>query len=339
MSIPASTTCLGCISWIYLDHPTTSLCRFIVKQIKEHRPCCISNALVNTPKITFSHIVNGQIFHTYSIELINYLSGFLMSKIKAFTSDSFIYPSNNFMSLCPRLIPLLLCRKFSLGFRESFLFLSEKSWIGDFTSIGESSKSFKPHVNTNDRLSGFLNRIMINLTGKRYKPFARWGTTNSASFDLTLDRPMKFNLNLTYLGKFNYIFTNLKPRLRVGEAIISPPTLKTRIPRLFFATFYSTEKGLKSKVNTCGNILKNLTMNIGQKGILLLQHFQCITLGVIRDTLLFRIPNTSTLFKKMIIKPAASIQHPFKELGLSSIGKNSVLECLSHTLYVSRQLA
>ncbi len=335
LSCSASRTSLTCISGVDLNHSFISVFCFIFEKIEKHSPCCISNALVNTFKIIFLHIVNRKIFNTYGIILINKFTRKLMAKIISFVGHSFVYSSNHFTSFCSGFRSFLLNGKFSLCPGKNPFFMSKKPRVHNMFAIGKRCEMLKPHVDSDDWFNGFFGRTMINVTGKRYKPFASRGTFNGAGLDYALDRFVKLYLNAPDFGKLNYILEKFKASLRISEGIISKLSSESWIPRLA-AGFDTSEESPKSKVDSHRNILKNLAVNIGQKRMFLFKNFKRIALLISGKTFLFSFPCVLALLKQMIIKPATAIERLLKNCDLFMRREYPISKCLSHiyTIYI-----
>ena len=332
LPITTSRTVLRSVGRIYLNHSFTSIFCFIFDKIKKHLPCRIAYAKVNAAKVIFLHIVDGQIFNNNSIKSIYKFTRFLMSKVLSFPANSFMHTGNYFTSLCSGFSSLLLSGELALNLRKRLFFFTEKTRIFNLFSVRQSSERLKSHINSNSRFNGLLNRNMFNITGKSYNPFPRWCTPDSTGFNCAFGRTMEFDFNTTYFGKLDNIPEKFKSRLRITKRIISELSPKSWITGLI-TRFDAPEESPESKINSHGNVLKNLTVNIIQKRLFFFKCFKRITLIISRKTFLFGFPSSLTLFKQMVVKPTATIKSSFKGCRLFMCWKNPVFKCLSHGIY------
>jgi len=126
------------------------------------------------------------------------------------------------------------------SFREIFF---------DYHCTSRSSKTITPKRFTNWRLTWFINLLAIweggkarqayidsynrsifprrpwdisHLDWEASEPFASWHSANSAGLNLTFNRPMQLDLDISNLGEMEHFRIQLKTRLRVRDAIVSP---------------------------------------------------------------------------------------------------------------------
>ena len=333
LPISASIACLRGVSGIHLDHTTAGTFCLACQKIKELSPCHIANVSVNAAKVFFLHVVDGKVFNGNGIEPINYFTGFLMSKIFTLPTGSFVNTGNHLSGFSSEFRTFSLFRKFSLSFGKILLFMFEKSRVLNFSSIGEGDEGCKPHVNSNNRLNGFNARGMVDDTGKSYIPFAGWRSANRTSFDLSLNWPVKFDLDTANFGETDNIFKQFESSLRIGERVISKLSTESWEARFAAAGFYTPEKCPESKINSGGNILKRLAKSIVQKVVLFFKYRNCFGLLISGKTFLFRLPGCFALFKKVVVQPATSIKAFLKLFSLGYIWKDTIFESFSHINY------
>ena len=328
MSTSTSTACLRSIGGIYFNHLFPGPFCLESKKIKEHPPSRITNAFVNIVKITLLHIVNRQIFNGYNIKFVYKFTGFLMGKILTLPGDSFMYAGNYFSSFCFGFRSFFLSRKLLLCFSKIVFFLSKKAGIFNLFAIRKSGKTAKSHIKPDSWFDRLFNGFMINITGKVYKPFSCRGSANSASFNYTFNVPVLFDSNLSY---FRNVQKLIEPEttLGEGEAVVSISTSKSWITR-HLSCLNSAKESLKSKINSHGDILKNLTVNVFEKRLFFLEEFKSVALIKTRKALFLGFPGCFAFLKKMIIQPSAAIKSLFKQSGLFVGGKNSIFESFSH---------
>lgn len=137
----------------------------------------------------------------------------------------------------------------------------------------------KANINT-DSFIILRQRGWLPFTGKHDVPFAGRRTLNSAGFHLAFNWTVQYNLDVTYLGKPQYVTVESEARLRKGEAVIAAFPTEARIARLF-ASLNPAEERLKSKVNADGNILQDLRMYAGKGRPLFFECGEAFCLGVV----------------------------------------------------------
>lgn len=129
-----SRATLRCVSWIDLNHFSSSIFSFIRNEFKQFIPRSIGNALCQSR--VFDHIRDFQFLENNQIEVINQVTGNLMRKVVATIFDSFVN----------------LCRAFSvflsLRFRQVFFIKSKKLRVINFRSIRQCAKGFDSDITT-----------------------------------------------------------------------------------------------------------------------------------------------------------------------------------------------
>jgi len=330
--VPISTFGAGLtrIGGVDLDVMNTGPFCLVSQAFKKHSPRCVPDGFINTAKVIFLHIVDRKVFNDYGVESVYELTTELMRKIMSFPFNSFMDTSNYLTSFPSGYSRLLLSGKFSLSFCESPFFFPEEPRVFDMFPIGERNKVLKTHIDSNRRIDGLLNRFMIDITGKGHKPFSCECTPDGACLNYPLNRSMQFDLNTTYFGKPNNVFKKLETGLRISEAIISEFAAKSWIAGFFTPGLNPTKKGPESKIDPCRNILKCLTVNIRQKWVFLFKTLEGVALIIARNTFLFSLPGSFSLFEKMVIQPAATIKGLLKGCSLFMCWKNSIFKSFSH---------
>ena len=333
-NLPISTPrailrCEGRINFYYLS---SSIFSFIRQALSKLSPRYITYTSVNTPKIASLYFVNTQVFNTDYSKLINNLSGFLVAKIITPISNSFVNTSNNLFSFFPFRGFLSLFKQFSLGFSKCFLVCLKKMRIFYSFLCRKSSKGRNTDIYTNCFLA-FSQRLGLYFTRQASIPLIIL-FPNGAGFNIPNNKSMKFNFNRTYFRKIKSILFNHKTYLRIGYAIIPTLSLKPRIANLLFASFNPAEKCLKSKVNSGGDILKDLGMNRRKRRPFFFQGRNRIALVKIANTFLVFFPRVFSLFKKMIIEPATFFKSFIKKRLLLLCGEKPVFVCYLFHIYI-----
>src|SRR5574343_499996 len=322
-SMSTSTASLACVCRFDFYQSPIGAFSLIRQVLSKLRPCHIVNTFRKTTIV--NHLVDRQILNGNYAILINSLSAFLMSKIRAFVCNPFMDTRYNLFSLLSLNRAFFKFREFSLSLCQSLFFFSKESWIFYLVPIRESRKGLKTYINSNG-LIRLWQWFRFDFTGKHSIPFACRRTLDSAGFNLPLWLPMKFNLNSAYLGKFKTIISYFIACLRECETIISAVSFKARITR-FFTCLDSTKESLKSKINSNSYILQALRMSVIQFRFRLFQIHNRNRLSVIVDRLLFLFPRVFSLLKKVVIHPTT----PLKPL----IHCASLLTSREKTIFIS----
>lgn len=336
LPVPTFTAILACERRVNFNHLPTSIFSFVSKILSELTPRHIVNTSVKRPEIILFHSVNGQIFNTDSPKAVNELSGNLMTKVVSSITNPFVDTSNNLLSLLSFRRTFSLPGQLTLCFSQRLLLCLEKARIFYLLTTGKSSKTGNTNINT----YGFFRlfkRFGHNLTRKASIPFAVL-SSDGEIFNCPFNWPVKFDFDRAYLRKAKGIVFNLKSALRISERIIPALSAKAGIARLF-TRLNPAEKGLKGKVKSDSHILENLGIDHFERGSLLLQLLQTITLIKTRYTFLLLLPSILSLFKQMIVEPSAFIKCLVKQSYLPLSGSNSIfIGSLYHVLYYITKL-
>jgi len=327
----ASRAKLGGIIGFYSDELPTSLFRFVGKHPNKLSPTYISNRFCQMSIL--HHIFDFKFFNTNNTKLVDNFSCKLMDKVISFKRNSLMDASNYLFGSS-----ILRCsfgnfRKFPLSFGKSLFFFFEKMWIGNFLPSRESRKTLNTNINTNN-LFRLWQRLRFTFTGKANIPFASGLSNNSAGFYLTHNRAMKFNFNISNLGKMKFIIFNLKPKLRVGYRMITVTFFESWIS-WFFSILNSPKESLKCVVNSCYNILKNLRINLFKRWPFRFEFRKLSALFNIPNALFLFLPTIATLLKQLVIKPLTFFKPIFKNPNLSFGWINTIFMCFLHIMRYS----
>ena len=335
MPVPTTGTILCCVGGINFYTPSTGPFCLLLDETKKLSPRHVTDRSVYAAKAIFLHIVDGKVFNDNGVKFINYFTGFLMGEVFTLPAGSFVNTGNHFPGFGSKLRSFGLLGKFSLGFGKVLLFVFKKPWVLNILPIGKSGERGKPHVNSDSRIDEFDVRHMVNNTRESRIPFAGRRSSDGTSFNLSLDRSVEFDFNVSDLGKLKGIVEKLKTRLRIGERIVSKFSTKARIAR-FSPCLASAEEGTEGKINAHGNILKRLTENIVQERMLFFKRRNRAGLIISGKTFLFGFPSCFSLLKKIVIEPAATIKRTIKLFQMVSIWENPIFKGLSHIIYTIR---
>lgn len=133
-------------------------------------------------------------------------------------------------------------RQFSLSFSQSLLVSFEKARIVYSFLCRKSSKTFKPNIYTNSLLS--LRQWFRFIFNRKTSIPLIILPSDSAGFESSNNRPMKFDFNRPYFRKFKAIILNTPPKasLFISETIITVKAFKSWIASLAIFSLNSTEK-------------------------------------------------------------------------------------------------
>jgi hypothetical protein len=336
--MPTLRTILGGIGRVNFYQLATSLFRFVRKLRKELRPCCIQDALSDA--VIVNHTIDSNIFNCNYSKAIDYHSRKLVGEIVAFPSDTFVDFGNNLT------LPLILwraffeTRKLTLCFYKFLLFGPEKPWSFDLLTSRKCGERAESYVKCNS-FGTFRKRNRFDLTSEDSIPFACCRPFDGASFDFTFKRTVENDLNFTNTRQMEFISVNPETKLRIGEALIAANSFKTRVARLF-TVVYTAKEVLKGKVNTYGDVLKNLGIDETKRRTSLLKRWKSFGLFIVEKAYLGFFPSFASFFEKVVEKPAALFKPlvHYASLLLSRIDavlehfNHSAFTCLKNTLYL-----
>jgi len=106
--------------------------------------------------------------------------------------DSFMHTRDNFSGFIPLFGTFRLFREFALNLGESLFLFAKESRVINKRTIGQSSKLFKPDINTDSVIRDW-QRLTLDFTGKTDIPFAIL-SADGAGFNLSFYRPVEFYL-------------------------------------------------------------------------------------------------------------------------------------------------
>lgn len=269
-------------------------------------PCRISDAPSMT--IIVKHLVYREIFNSDDTILVNDSPALLVCKIPTPISDTLIDTGDNLTSFGPGRGSFDFLGEPALCFGQVLFILMEKTRILDLLFIRESGKSSQPNINAHG-LRRFWQRFIGRiLAGKTGEPLACTCAFDTTCLDSTLNKAMKGSLDCTNLGQGYTAVIDSKTTLRIGEAVIPSLTTKTWISRLLIH-LYSAEEGLESQVDSYSYILKHLAMRCRKRSAIFLETWEHLDLIVKSQRFLVSVPDSLTLFQKIVVKPATFFQY------------------------------
>jgi hypothetical protein len=328
--MPTSRTGLAGIGGVNSDYNPISMFSFIGQHVKEVPPSHICDAFVYATKIVLLHVIDRKVLNDDGPISIYKIPRKLVGKILPLVGNSFVDTGHNLASLSTLLGPFGLFRHTTIGFSQVGFFGLKESGVINFLSVRESDKRSKASVNSHRIIIGGKDGL-IDLTRETDEPFTSNCPSNGASFNTPLDRTMEYGLDFANLGNAYRFFVNSIPLLREGKRVISSVTSKTWVPRVY-SLLDTTKEGLKRKVNTDGDVLKDLRVDLSKFRNTLFENWERGLLVVKRQTFLFGFPTCLPLLKQMVIQPSALLKGIRQQGFLFLGGINSVLEGLSHIL-------
>lgn len=335
LPVSALATSLRRIGWINLYQFPTGTFSLVGKVLAKLIPSRISDAPIYASEISFLHFVNVQIFNTDDTKPVNEFPRNFMTKVISLICDLFMDMRNNFPCFSSFRGFLGRFTEFSLSLGKPFLTVFEKPWIFYPLSIRKGCKSFKTDINTN-RFIRFFKMFGNYFTGKANEPFVI-SSSDVTGFDSAMNIPVKFNSDMSYLGKKNFVIHKFKSRLRICKRVIPPHSFKSWISRLI-SCLDSTEKGFKCKIDTNSNVLQNLGMNSSKRWSFFFEFWNSSCLIIASKKFFFFLPCSISGFQKLVIKPAALRKSIIENCSLFSSWIYSIFKCFSHVLCNSTEL-
>src|SRR5258705_9479113 len=148
-------------------------------------------------------------------------------------------------------------------------------------------------------------------------PLARRVTFESEVFDLSLERAMQDDLDMTNARGVEFaLFVNLEATLRIGDAVIASLALETREPRFFFMGFDSTEERLQGQFYSFRDVLQDLGMNRSKRGTFNFQEGDAFLRLIPGHIFLPLLPGILAIGQGVIIQPTALFKRLLKSSDL-----------------------
>ena len=247
-------TNLRCPFGWHFYNSSPSFFRFGLKNIKEVKPCHIFHTFIKTFPISIPTL---KFFNTdYIIITQQIICNFIM-KISTLIINLFVNFSNKYSGFLSTMRSFKFSAKRLLsGFQGIFGFL-HKTWVRYFFTIRSSQKTLTAYIYPNT-FTCFWQWLRWNIITRKINiPFSCQCFLNGYGLDVSFNRSMKFNFELSNLLNMKIFSIKLPACLFQSKTIISAISFKTRIARLF-TRFNSSEKRLKRSINSFNYILKCL---------------------------------------------------------------------------------
>ena len=329
LPMSARATVLRGIGWVDFDELVASFRRFACQLVKERRPCRVRYAF--SQAVIVYHPVHVEVLYTDGAELVDNPSAVLMCEVLTTPLRAFVNSSNDLALMMPLFGTFLGFSQLPLSFCNSFLFLAKETRVRDLLPIGECCKRLEPDINTN--LVWVLRQsLRFDFTGKTGIPFAGRGSGDSAGFGSPSHRPMKLDLDVPNLGENELPILDLASArdLGKGDAIVSAIAFETWIAWIF-TSFYPSEEGLKSKIDTHGHVLQDLGVDILERRPLLFQDRIGLLLLIARDAIASLLIDALAFLKQMVIEPTTLFKRLVEQFLLFLRWEDSILKILKHT--------
>jgi hypothetical protein len=319
---------------INFEECPASFCRFAGQHIKKVRPGRVTDAFGKT--VIVQHSVDREVFYRNKTKLVDNLSAVLMGKVGPAPPNALMHPGDYLTFGFALGCAFFSFGQFTLGFCQRFFFFSKEPGISNLLTIREGSKGFKPNVNTN------LTRIFREYV--RFNPFATEANIPFASttfgerdsFDLTFDRTVEFNFDVTNLANnqgrvFQFAAGG---GLGKGYRVVTAKTLKAGITR-FLSRFNPPKESFQGKFEPDRYILQDLGMNLTERRSFNFKKRQLSLLVIQADAFAGFFINAFALAKPVIVQPATIFKLLFEQ-GFLAFGRPySEFERLSHTNILS----
>lgn len=337
LPMPAATTGLGRISWVYSYVLPASFFRFAGQFRKELRPRCITDALGQTT--IMQEIVHPDVLDSDDTILVDDASRFLVSEVIAPKSDTFV---NTCDLLAMFLWPLLAFFKsagLALHLSQRFFLFPEK--FGSFNSLAirEDCERLQPDINAS-LFTRLREALWFDFYGKRHVPFIGSRTPDSAGLDHALNGAMILHLDVADLGQFQSTgigdpesTLGLRKSKRIVAATASKPWIsRSALPRL-----KPTKIFFECEINPYRHILQDLRMHgLERRAHNRLQGRKLGVLIIIAEMLACPIKSISALLQEVVVKPAALSERLFQKARLFACWIYSILKFFEHVISLAQ---
>lgn len=215
--------------------------------------------------MVLDHAFDIEFFYGNHAEAIDQPSGCLMHEIMATVTNPLMDTRDDLLGFPPLAGTTNLFCQLPLCFGKGLLITAEETRIGDVLPVGHGRKGFQPNINA-DFLGRRRQEFGADFAGQADVPLGI-DTTNGTGFDCAVNWAVQSNSNVANLGQSQLALIEAKARLWVGERIVSVALDTGKAWGL--SALDPTEKGVKSKVNTDGDILQDLAVDAAQFGVFL----------------------------------------------------------------------
>lgn len=329
LSVSAPRTILGCVGRVDLYRRASSVFSFGEQQEKEHCPGRVRNRFCEA--VIVDHAVDFKVFDRDETESVDDFASRLMNKISPTESDSLVNTGNGFSTFGALRSAIGFLAQFAL-YLGQFLFVRAKEfWVVNDISCGKRGESRQPNVDADAIGRGRQRCWCLDFTGERCVPFPSRRTADSAGLRFSFQRTVQDNLHATDLGKpktFTYQLAAGR-NLWEGHAVVAMLAAKARKAR-FFSSLATSKERLESQVDTNGDVLQNLRMNVGQEWAFCLENWQAGMLFVQGRPFASLFVDGLAFFKKLIVEPTAFVQRCFKNSLLLWCGEQAIFKTFTH---------
>lgn len=296
LPVSALVAVLAGVRRVDLHELATGAFSLVRKEREELRPRRIHNAFRQT--MIVNHSVRVNIFDIDHAEPIYDFTAFLMSKVTAPICNA---PVHFRESLSSFLACMSRCsRNLTLNALQVLFITAIETRIGNWFAGRQIGEITQANINA-DRLTGHRKRLAFAFYREAGEPFICL-TANATCFDYADDRPMDLRLNIADFRQGYRIGTGTKTRLREGKRIIS--VLFEAWKSGFLTTLDTSEESIECEINTNGNILQNLTVNITQFSMRWFPTCDHCLLFSFRRTLTCRFVQAPSIIKQRVINKA-----------------------------------
>jgi hypothetical protein len=325
------------VPWVNLYHGPSSFYRFGVRELYKLTPGYVTNALVNPMVAVRLHLLNVEFFKDDQPETIDQLPAFLVSKVGTPVLDAGMDVVKRLNSLAAFRRSLIEFAYLALDtFQVGFVTLNPAFTLNLIT-IRQRGKGGQTKINAN-HIRGYGQGLRLNDTGEASVPITESVALNRKSFTLALDRPVKNDFDIAYLGQVNLTIVKESPVtffLWIRKTIVPVERLKARITRLA-ATFDTLKESPESQVDTLLSVLHCLGVSLLEKFIIHPPQRQELVGIIPAQRLLFILPGVLSDFKRFVVHKAASTKLSLQALSLRFGWKNPKLKCLTHISIISQ---
>lgn len=329
---PATTgALLRGTAWVNQNDCTASIFRFACTALDELSPRDVANALVQTTIVPILHLLNCQVLEGQQLKAIDKLAAELMGKVKATVSDALVNVLHRPLAPLPFQSALLRLAEFSLRLRQRLLILAEEARVLDLFTVGECSKVFQTHINTND-LIRHGQWLRFHNAGETGMPVAAGIAVYRQRLGHPFQLAMHLDSHVAHFGEAQLFVAKKAPVaffLRIREGIVAVIRLEARVSGLL-ATFHAAKEGTKGQVDAFLGILHRLSMAFLQPHFILLPLSQHLVRVIAAERFLPFLPSIATHFQRLVIDPATSIQRLLQGGTLRFGRKQAIPKRLSH---------
>jgi len=276
-----------------------------------------------------NHAVHMKVFDTDHPKSGDNLPGFLVDEGIPSEGDTLMHTCHNLTVLASLGGAFRKLSMLALHFGQGLFLFAEEAGVRYLFSIAKRSKRFQADVNT-DLFRAFWQTFRFALTGERDVPLSGTTPADGTGFDLTLERTVIDHLDTANLGESHaVIMRDAKATLREGEAIVAVSPTKTGKARIF-TSFAASKERFEGQVNTDGNILQDLRINMFKGGAFLFQDRIGRLLLIARETFSCVRVGMLALLQQVVIQPTTLIKGFVEFVNLLPGGIDAILKHFTH---------